>query len=371
MIRAPEAPKGCPRATAPPRGFRIASATGTPPATPAEPTRTPRSPRPRRCRSRQSPARASTLWVAGIGPVSISERIVPDHARRVDPGPGPQPQLAAISSLISSSAAAPSVICDELPAVTFHSISGKRSAISGVPKTAFSPASRSTVVSGRIDSSALDLGPRRPSPSRPRRRTPPAARPPPPARASAPHTRRARTRERPHLSATSSAETPCGTRPGNRSATPAPHGSAPDPRGPHRDPAHRLDAARDDDVVGAGDDPVGRELDSLLAGSALPLDGRRRHVDGEPGGEPRLPTRRRGLLTGLADAADHDVLDGARVDPGAFDEGGEDLSEQVGRVQPGQGTARFAASHRGADGVDDDCAGHGRPPGRSPINDHG
>ena len=78
-----------------------------------------------------------------------------------------------------------------------------------------------------------------------------------------------------------------------------------------------------------------------------------------------------GLLTGLADAADHDVLDGARVDPGAFDEGGEDLSEQVGRVQPGQGTARFAASHGGADGVDDDCAGHGRPPGRSPINDHG
>ncbi len=118
------------------------------------------------------------------------------------------------------------MICDELPAVTFHSISGNRSAISGVPKTAFRPASRSTVVSGRIDSSASTLVPSTVtvaiSSSNPPDRATAAARAWDRAAYSS-----SWTRERPHLSATSSAETPCGTRPGNRSATPAPHGSAP------------------------------------------------------------------------------------------------------------------------------------------------
>ena len=83
------------------------------------------------------------------------------------------------------------------------------------------------------------------------------------------------------------------------------------------------------------------------------------HVDRVAGREPGLAARRAGLLAGLADAADHEVLDGPGVDAGAVHQSGEGLGEQVDAVQAGQGPALLAASHGGADGIDDDGLGHG------------
>ena len=101
------------------------------------------------------PGCASTFAVAGIGPVSISDRVVADDGRaRWMRARGRSPSAAARSSLISSSALAPSVIWEELPAVTFQSIVGERArVISSVPNAGCSPASLSTVVPGRIVSS--------------------------------------------------------------------------------------------------------------------------------------------------------------------------------------------------------------------------
>ncbi|SHX27246.1 Uncharacterised protein [Mycobacteroides abscessus subsp. abscessus] len=52
-----------------------------------------------------------------------------------------------------STAEAPSLIGDELPAVTLQSSSGKRCCQSSLRKAGLSPASTSTVVDGRTDSS--------------------------------------------------------------------------------------------------------------------------------------------------------------------------------------------------------------------------
>ena len=49
-------------------------------------------------------------------------------------------------------------------------------------------------------------------------------------------------------------------------------------RRPHRHTGHHLHAPGDDDVVGAGDDPLGGEVGGLLAGAALAVD--RRAGDG-------------------------------------------------------------------------------------------
>ena len=49
----------------------------------------------------------------------------------------------------------------------------------------------------------------------------------------------------------------------------------------HRDVAHVLDAAADHDVVDAGADERGAEVDGLLGRAALAVDGRRRRLDRE------------------------------------------------------------------------------------------
>ena len=64
------------------------------------------------------PARASTFRVAGIGAVSIIRGSSPASEKLTNRARGVRPSWLARSSLMISSAAAPSVICDELPAVT-------------------------------------------------------------------------------------------------------------------------------------------------------------------------------------------------------------------------------------------------------------
>ena len=93
-----------------------------------------------------------------------------------------------------------------------------------------------------------------------------------------------------------------------------------------------LDAAGDDDVVDAGGDQGRGEVDRLLAGAALAVDGGRRRLDRQAGLEPGVAGDVDPLLAELLHAAGDDVLDLGRVDPGALDQLGVGLGEQVGGV---------------------------------------
>ena len=90
------------------------------------------------------PLRSSSLRVAGIGPVSIITGSTPTVVWSTIFARGVTPSSAAFSALISSTAAAPSEICDELPAVTLPSCL----------KAGLRPASASRFVSGRMPWSA-------------------------------------------------------------------------------------------------------------------------------------------------------------------------------------------------------------------------
>ena len=93
-----------------------------------------------------------------------------------------------------------------------------------------------------------------------------------------------------------------------------------------------LDAAADDDVVNAGGDQRGGEVDRLLSGAALAVDGRRRCLDRQPGLEPGVAADVDRLLAELLDAAGDDVLDLGGVDSGAVDQLRIGLGEQGRRV---------------------------------------
>ena len=84
--------------------------------------------------------------------------------------------------------------------------------------------------------------------------------------------------------------------------------------GRERQVAHVLDAAADDDVVDAGGDQRGGEVDGLLGRAALAVDRRRRRLDREALLQPGVARDVEGLLAELLHAAGDDVLDLAGVD---------------------------------------------------------
>ena len=61
-------------------------------------------------------------------------------------------------------------------------------------------------------------------------------------------------------------------------------------------------------------------MDGLLRRAALAVDGGAGHVLGQAGGQPAGAGDVAGLAADGVDAAEHDVLDRARVDAGAVDE---------------------------------------------------
>jgi hypothetical protein len=124
-----------------------------------------------------------------------------------------------------------------------------------------------------------------------------------------------------------------------------------------RDLRHVLHAARHDQVGRPGQDGLRGEVHGLLRGAALPVDGDAGDLLGEAGGEPAGAGDVAGLRADGVDAAEHDVLDGGRVDLRPVHEGGEDVRAEVGGVHPGEPAA--APPDGGADGVDDVCLGHG------------
>ena len=214
--------------------------------------------------------------------VSISRGSAPASAKSTKRARGVSPSSSARSSLMISTAAAPSVICDELPAVTRPPL-GRR----GTPARAATSVSTSVsrTPSSRVTGSPSARRPATISPrSGPRR---------PPARASA-----GLAAERVHLVAV---DRPLVGDQLGRDALrhqPALVGVArAEPRAErvavlavghrraHRHPGHHLDTAGDDDVVRAGDHALGREVRGLLARPALAVDGRAGHRLGPPGGE--------------------------------------------------------------------------------------
>ena len=97
-------------------------------------------------RSRSStlqPAFSSALRDAGIGPVPMSAGSTPAVAHETIRASGVTPRLAASAAVISTTAAAPSLMPDALPAVTVPSFS----------KAGLSLATASSVVPARMYSS--------------------------------------------------------------------------------------------------------------------------------------------------------------------------------------------------------------------------
>ena len=132
-----------------------------------------------------------------------------------------------------------------------------------------------------------------------------------------------------------------------------------------------VDAAADGDVVNAGGDHRGGEVDRLLRRAALAIDGRRRGLDREPGLEPGVAADVDRLLAELLHAAGDDVFDLGGIDPGTLDHLGVGAGEQ-GRGMDVLVVALLgmAATHRGAHRLDDHylasrelpVAGHRVPP---------
>ena len=107
---------------------------------------------------------------------------------------------------------------------------------------------------------------------------------------------------------------PCGTKPvvevGHRVVEP---GAA---VGAHRHPGHRLDAAREDQVLPARTDLRRGQVDGFQARGteAVLLDAG--HRVGQAGGDGGDPGDVGALVADRADDAEHDVVDGGRVEAG-------------------------------------------------------
>jgi len=124
----------------------------------------------------------------------------------------------------------------------------------------------------------------------------------------------------------------------------------------HRDPAHRLDAARDRAVVDTGLDG-GRDLQRRLhRRAAHAVHARAADGHGEPGLEGGDPADVQALLAELGDAAGGDVLDRGDVDARSLDEGGQRPGEQF--VRTGIRESPATATDRRPDGIDDHALTH-------------
>ena len=90
------------------------------------------------------PARSSAFRVEGTGPMPITAGSTPAEALATMRASGSRPSSRARSSLVTTTQAAPSLICEALPAVT----------VPPCLKIGLSAARRSRLVSGRGPSSA-------------------------------------------------------------------------------------------------------------------------------------------------------------------------------------------------------------------------
>jgi hypothetical protein len=127
-----------------------------------------------------------------------------------------------------------------------------------------------------------------------------------------------------------------------------------------RDAAHQLDAAGDDDILLARHHRVHGEVESLLAGTARPVDRGPGDALGPAGGQDGVAPDIAGLVTDLGNAAPDHVVDDRRVDTGAFQQFIEHDCGQVGWMYAGQ--PAVALPDRGPYRLDDDCLTHAPTP---------
>ena len=131
-------------------------------------------------------------------------------------------------------------------------------------------------------------------------------------------------------------------------------------RGTHRRARHRLDTARDHDVVVPGDHAGRGEVNGLLAGSALPVDGHAGDALGPARGQHRGAADVERLLAGLHDTAPDDVVDDLRIDACALGQAVEHLRGQLAGMHTGQ--PAVALADRRPHGLDDDGFSHDTSP---------
>ena len=120
---------------------------------------------------------------------------------------------------------------------------------------------------------------------------------------------------------------------------------------------HRLDTGRDPDLDRAGRDHVVDQVGGLLPRAALRVDHGPAGVLRQPGVQPGPPHHPVGLLAGLGDAAGDDLVDQIGVDPGAGEHLAHRVADQDGGVHAGQPALPLAEGR--ADGVDDHRGAHG------------
>jgi hypothetical protein len=120
--------------------------------------------------------------------------------------------------------------------------------------------------------------------------------------------------------------------------------------------AHVLDATGDHEVVDAGHDPLGGELDRLLAGTASPVDRRRRDGLGKARREPAGARRIARLGADLIRAPEDHIVDGVGGDTRALHHGPHRKPAEVGGVD--RGIRAVAPADRRADRLDDEGLTH-------------
>src|SRR5215217_1682172 len=300
VTRAPVAPSGWPSEIPPPFGFTSSIRSLSPVSaanwstTDANASLTSITP----TSSQPIPAFASAFAHACGLPWSIRVGSTPARPKETKRARGSSPRREQAPSLATSTAAEPSTICDEFPAVTTPS--GRNAGLSaasasaevsrrGASSTAQAAGAVATAVV-RLERIGVDVVARELPLLRDQLR---------------------RDALRDDLEAV-------GDEVGEVAAVRA-----------HRDARHHLDAGGDDDVELAGPDR-GRGVEvRLQRRAALPVDRRRRHLDRPAGGHRRHAADVPALLADLGDASHLHVLDLARVQVGARDQPVQHLRREL------------------------------------------
>ena len=266
------------------------------------------------------PFRSSSFRVAGMGPVSMITGSTPTVVWSTILARGFRPSDSAFPRSISSTAAAPSEICEELPAVI-------------LPSSLKAGLSSDELLEARVGADALigdDRCRHSPRTARSRARS---DLPPWRARrsdASASRSRRAPSAGSPTGRRSSRPRCPAArgcTSPSARAATGEPTSSThlkPTPIGmwPMCSTPDPIATSCTPEAISAA-----REVHGLLRGAALAVDGRGGRLHRQPGLEPRVAAHVEHLLAVLLHAARDHVLHLGSVDPGALDDLGVGLRQ--------------------------------------------
>ena len=125
-------------------------------------------------------------------------------------------------------------------------------------------------------------------------------------------------------------------------------------RAAHRNAAHRLHAAGDDEVVSAGEHALGGEADGLLAAATLAVDGDAGNRFWESGAQQCIARDVDRLVADLGDGTGDNVVDLYRVHACARYQFAQAMGQQVGGQHVVQRAASLAFADGGADSTHDD-----------------